>query len=45
MTVEYFLDKLLNLWVFVFVGILIWLYFKKVPEDNKGRSRESVEEN
>lgn len=45
MTLEYFMDKLLNLGVFAFVGILAWLYFKKEPEDNEGKSRETVEEN
>ena len=45
MTLEYFMYKLLNLWVFAFVGILVWLYFKKEPEDSEGKSRETVEEN
>jgi preprotein translocase subunit SecG len=45
MTLEYFMDKLLNLLVFAFIGILVWLYFKKEPEDNEGKSREIFEEN
>ena len=45
MTLEYFMDKLLNLWVFAFIGILAWLYFKREPEDNEGKSRETVEGN
>lgn len=26
------IDTLLNIGVFVFIGLTIWLYFKKVPE-------------
>ena len=29
MTIENLIDTLLNVWVFVFIGVLIWLYFKK----------------
>jgi hypothetical protein len=32
MSLENFIDTLLNLWVFVFIGILVWLYFRKEPE-------------
>ena len=28
------IDTLLNLWVFAFIGILIWLYFKKDSDSN-----------
>ncbi len=35
MSLENFIDTLLNLWVFVFIGILIWLYFKKNSDGNK----------
>jgi len=35
MSFENFIDTLLNLWVFVFIGILIWLYFKKESDGNK----------
>ncbi len=28
------IDTLLNLWVFAFIGILIWLYFKKDSDGN-----------
>jgi len=41
MTIEYFMDKILNLWVFAFIGILVWLYFKKEPEGNEGKSLEN----
>jgi len=27
--VNYGLDTILNLWVFVFIGVLIWMYRKK----------------
>jgi hypothetical protein len=29
MTIENLIDTLLNVWVFAFIGILAWLYFKK----------------
>jgi len=35
MSLENIIDTLLNLWVFVFIGILIWLYFKKESDGNK----------
>jgi len=35
MSLENFIDTLLNLWVFVFIGILIWLYFKKESDADK----------
>ncbi len=35
MSIDNFIDTLLNLWVFVFLGILIWLYFKK-ESDGEG---------
>jgi len=35
MSFENFIDTLLNLWVFVFIGILIWLYFKKESDGDK----------
>jgi|GEM_PF-1238229 len=28
------LDTLLNVMVFAFIGLLIWLYFKKEPADS-----------
>lgn len=35
MSIDNFIDTLLNLWVFVFIGILIWLYFKKESDGKK----------
>ena len=35
MSLENFIDTILNLWVFVFIGILIWLYFKKESDADK----------
>jgi len=29
------LDTVLNIWVFVFIGILFFLYFKEDPADKK----------
>ena len=34
MTIENLIDTLLNVWVFAFIGILVWLYFKKDSNDN-----------
>jgi hypothetical protein len=34
-------DTLLNIWVFAFVGLLVWLYFKDSPENEKTREQES----
>ena len=30
---ESLIDTLLNVSVFVFIGLLVWLYFKKEPPD------------
>ena len=35
MHINNLIDTLLNLWVFAFVGILVWLYFKKESDENK----------
>jgi hypothetical protein len=37
MTIENLIDTLLNVWVFAFIGILVWLYFKKDSNDNIAR--------
>ena len=34
------IDTLLNLWVFAFIGILIWLYFKKDSDSNLAGRKE-----
>jgi hypothetical protein len=41
MSLENVIDTLLNLGVFAFIGILVWLYFKKESHDNKAGSPES----
>jgi hypothetical protein len=33
------LDTLLNLWVFAFIGVLVWLYFKKDTDDRRIEDR------
>ena len=38
MPLENFIDTLLNLWVFVFIGILVWLYFRKESDGDKAGS-------
>ncbi|MEJ2101618.1 MAG: hypothetical protein P8X68_16845 [Desulfobacterales bacterium] len=40
MSLENFIDTLLNIWVFAFIGILIWLYFKKDPDGNIAGEQE-----
>jgi hypothetical protein len=32
---ESLIDTLLNVSVFVFIGLLVWLYFKKEPPDEE----------
>ena len=39
------IDTLLNVGVFAFIGILVWLYFKREPEGDKAESQESFGEN
>ena len=34
-------DTLMNLFVFAFVGVLIWLYFKEIPPDKEGKDPDS----
>jgi hypothetical protein len=29
------IDTLLNIGIFVFIGLIIWLYFKDVPEHDR----------
>jgi hypothetical protein len=45
MDLKNFIDTLLNVGVFAFIGILVWLYFKREPEGNNVESEESVGEN
>ena len=35
MSLHNVIDTLLNLWVFAFIGILVWLFFKKETAGNK----------
>ena len=37
-----FVDSLLNIMVFVFIGLLIWLYAKKEPEDTAADTTKNV---
>jgi hypothetical protein len=34
-------DTVLNIFVFAFVGVLLWLYFKDSPEDEKTQEQEN----
>ena len=34
------IDTLLNIWVFAFIGILVWLYFKKESDATQAESQE-----
>jgi len=45
MTLKNLIDTLLNVWVFAFIGILVWLYFKRETGCKKADSQETVEEN
>ena len=40
MSLENVIDTLLNIWVFAFIGILIWLYFKNNSDGNIPGGRE-----
>ena len=40
MSLENVIDTLLNVWVFAFIGILIWLYFKKDSDGNIAGEQE-----
>ena len=33
------IDTILNIFVFAFVGFLIWLYFKKEPNDGAAQNQ------
>ena len=44
MTLDNVIDTLLNLWVFAFIGILIWLYFRKESDGSKTQTTESEKE-
>ena len=44
MNLDNVIDTLLNLWVFAFIGILVWLYFKKESDGNKAERQESNRE-
>ena len=41
MTIENLIDTLLNVCVFAFIGILVWLCFKKDSNDNIAGGQES----
>ena len=40
MSLENIIDTLLNVWGFAFIGILIWLYFKKDSDSNIAGGQE-----
>jgi len=37
-------DTVMNLFVFAFVGLLIWLYFKETPADEKDPGDDSPDD-
>lgn len=41
MTIENLIDTLLNVWVFAFIGILVWLYFKREANADKPERQSS----
>jgi hypothetical protein len=40
MSLKNVIDTLLNIWVFAFIGVLIWLYFKKDSDGNTAGRQE-----
>ena len=36
------IDTLLNVGIFMFIGLMLWLYFKKVPEQNGPTDNENL---
>lgn len=36
------IDTLLNVGIFVFIGLMLWLYFKEVPEQGKPTENNDV---
>ena len=44
MSLKNFIDTLLNVYVFAFIGILVWLYFKREPERGEAENQKSVGE-
>ncbi len=45
MSLENLIDTLLNISAFAFIGLLIWLYFKKEPEGSQTESQDGNENN
>ncbi len=41
MTLENVIDTLLNIWVFAFIGIMVWLYFKRESDGEKTDRQKS----
>jgi len=35
MSISFLTDTFLNIWVFAFLGILVWLYFKKESSNDE----------
>jgi hypothetical protein len=35
MTIDNLIDTLLNVMVFAFIGLMVWLYFKDEPDDGR----------
>ena len=36
------IDTLLNVGIFVFIGLMLWLYFKKVPKENEPEENKDI---
>ena len=43
MSLKNLIDTVLNLWVFAFIGILVWLYFKTEKKVLKINARRVIE--
>lgn len=44
MTISHSLDLILNLEVFAFIGVMVWLYFKDFGEQADGQSHPEERE-
>ena len=36
------IDTLLNVGIFVFIGLILWLYFKEGPEENELEENKDI---
>ena len=39
---ENLIDTLLNVGIFVFIGLMLWLYFKEIPKENEPEENKDI---